>query len=145
MKKFLVIGNPIEHSLSPQVHNYWIKKYGLVNGVYEKEKVEENEDEEEEESEGDEDSPYVIFEYDGKEYGFDSSIKIENYYEIDEENNKLGKAVNTLKLIKPKSLNKKEVFILHDKKKKYIIECLEDYIPGNIIGYKKGADYILNK
>ncbi len=41
MKKFLVIGNPIEHSLSPQVHNYWIKKYGLVNGVYEKEKVEE--------------------------------------------------------------------------------------------------------
>ena len=24
MKKFLVIGNPIEHSLSPKLHNYWI-------------------------------------------------------------------------------------------------------------------------
>ncbi|MDA9957299.1 hypothetical protein N9D32_02370, partial [Candidatus Pelagibacter sp.] len=24
MKKFLVIGNPIEHSLSPTLHNYWI-------------------------------------------------------------------------------------------------------------------------
>ena len=26
MKKYLVIGNPIEHSLSPKLHNYWIKK-----------------------------------------------------------------------------------------------------------------------
>ena len=25
MKKFLVIGNPIEHSLSPKLHNYWLK------------------------------------------------------------------------------------------------------------------------
>ena len=29
MKKFLVIGNPIEHSLSPKLHNYWIKKNKL--------------------------------------------------------------------------------------------------------------------
>ncbi len=29
MKKFLVIGNPIEHSLSPKLHNYWIKKNSL--------------------------------------------------------------------------------------------------------------------
>ena len=28
-KKFLVIGNPIEHSLSPKLHNYWIKKNNL--------------------------------------------------------------------------------------------------------------------
>ena len=28
-KKFLVIGNPIEHSLSPKLHNYWIKKNHL--------------------------------------------------------------------------------------------------------------------
>ena len=29
MKKFLVIGNPIEHSLSPTLHNYWIKNNGI--------------------------------------------------------------------------------------------------------------------
>jgi shikimate dehydrogenase len=28
-KKFLVIGNPIKHSLSPKLHNYWIKKNNL--------------------------------------------------------------------------------------------------------------------
>jgi shikimate dehydrogenase len=33
MKKFLVIGNPIEHSLSPNLHNYWIKKNNL-NAIY---------------------------------------------------------------------------------------------------------------
>ena len=41
MKKYLVIGNPIEHSLSPLIHNYWIKKYGLTESVYEKREVEE--------------------------------------------------------------------------------------------------------
>ena len=41
MKKFLVIGNPIEHSLSPQLHNYWIKKNG-INAIYEKQKLDEN-------------------------------------------------------------------------------------------------------
>ena len=30
MKKFLVIGNPVEHSLSPKLHNYWIKKNNIV-------------------------------------------------------------------------------------------------------------------
>ena len=34
-KKFLVIGNPIEHSLSPKLHNYWIKKNNL-NASYDK-------------------------------------------------------------------------------------------------------------
>ena len=29
MKKYLVIGNPVEHSLSPKLHNYWIKKNNL--------------------------------------------------------------------------------------------------------------------
>jgi len=28
-KKFFVIGNPIEHSLSPKLHNHWIKKNNL--------------------------------------------------------------------------------------------------------------------
>ncbi len=38
MKKFVVIGNPINHSLSPNLHNYWIKKY-KINAVYEKQKL----------------------------------------------------------------------------------------------------------
>tara|TARA_B100001996_G_C18603145_1_gene570677 strand:- start:253 stop:1047 length:795 start_codon:yes stop_codon:yes gene_type:complete len=38
MKKYLVIGNPIEHSLSPKLHNYWIKKNN-IKAVYEKKKI----------------------------------------------------------------------------------------------------------
>ena len=40
MKKFLVIGNPIEHSQSPKLHNYWIKKNN-INAIYEKKKLSE--------------------------------------------------------------------------------------------------------
>jgi shikimate dehydrogenase len=42
MKKFLVIGNPIEHSLSPILHNYWIKN-NSINAIYEKRKLDESE------------------------------------------------------------------------------------------------------
>ena len=40
MKKFLVIGNPIEHSLSPELHNYWIKNNN-IDAIYEKQKLNE--------------------------------------------------------------------------------------------------------
>jgi shikimate dehydrogenase len=42
MKKFLVIGNPINHSLSPKLHNYWIK-YNNIDAIYDKQKLNENE------------------------------------------------------------------------------------------------------
>ncbi len=42
MKKYLVIGNPINHSLSPKLHNYWIKQ-NKINANYEKKKLSNNE------------------------------------------------------------------------------------------------------
>ena len=38
MKKYLVIGNPISHSLSPQIHNYWIIKNN-ISATYEREEL----------------------------------------------------------------------------------------------------------
>ncbi len=38
MKKYLVIGNPIDHSLSPKLHNYWFKKNNII-AHYEKKKL----------------------------------------------------------------------------------------------------------
>ena len=40
MKKFLVIGNPIEHSLSPKLHNYWLKESN-IDAIYDKKKLDE--------------------------------------------------------------------------------------------------------
>tara|TARA_B100000575_G_scaffold290615_1_gene294641 strand:+ start:673 stop:1467 length:795 start_codon:yes stop_codon:yes gene_type:complete len=42
MKKYFVIGNPINHSLSPKLHNLWLKQNN-INAIYEKIKLEENE------------------------------------------------------------------------------------------------------
>jgi shikimate dehydrogenase len=42
MKKYLVIGNPIIHSLSPKLHNYWIKQNN-IDAIYDKKKLNENE------------------------------------------------------------------------------------------------------
>ena len=41
MKKYIVIGNPIDHSLSPKLHNYWIKKNN-IKAIYEKKKIKES-------------------------------------------------------------------------------------------------------
>ena len=41
MKKYIVIGNPIDHSLSPKLHNYWIKKNN-IEAIYEKKKIKES-------------------------------------------------------------------------------------------------------
>ncbi len=38
MKNFLVIGNPIEHSLSPKLHNHWIKSNN-IDAIYNKKKL----------------------------------------------------------------------------------------------------------
>ena len=40
MKKYLVIGNPIEHSLSPKLHNYWLKENN-IKAIYDKKKLDE--------------------------------------------------------------------------------------------------------
>jgi len=40
MKKYLVIGNPISHSLSPRLHNYWFKQ-NSIDAVYEKKQLKE--------------------------------------------------------------------------------------------------------
>ena len=41
-KKYIVIGNPIEHSLSPKLHNYWLKENN-IDANYDKKKLGENE------------------------------------------------------------------------------------------------------
>jgi shikimate dehydrogenase len=42
MKKHLIIGNPISHTLSPKLHNYWLKE-NRINGMYDKVLLKENE------------------------------------------------------------------------------------------------------
>ena len=42
MKKYVVIGNPIDHSLSPKLHNFWFKK-NKIKAIYEKKLLNEKE------------------------------------------------------------------------------------------------------
>ena len=41
MKKYIVIGNPIEHSLSPKLHNHWIKENN-IDAIYDKRQLNES-------------------------------------------------------------------------------------------------------
>ena len=41
-KKFCVIGNPINHSLSPKIQNYWFKQ-NKIDSIYEKRLIQERE------------------------------------------------------------------------------------------------------
>ena len=40
MKKYFVIGNPINHSLSPKLHNYWLRENN-IHAIYDKKKIDE--------------------------------------------------------------------------------------------------------
>ena len=40
MKKYFVIGNPIDHSLSPKLHNHWLAKNN-IKAVYDRKKINE--------------------------------------------------------------------------------------------------------
>ena len=42
MKNHLIIGNPISHSLSPKIHNFWLKE-NKIDGFYGKSLINENE------------------------------------------------------------------------------------------------------
>ena len=42
MKKYCVIGNPIDHSLSPKLHNFWLRK-NKIDAIYEKKLISEKE------------------------------------------------------------------------------------------------------
>ena len=39
MKKYFVIGNPIDHSLSPKLQNHWLKENN-IDATYDKTKLE---------------------------------------------------------------------------------------------------------
>jgi len=41
MKKYYVIGNPIDHSLSPKLHNFWFRQNN-IRAIYEKKKIDNN-------------------------------------------------------------------------------------------------------
>ena len=41
MNKYLILGNPLNHSLSPKLHNYWLKENN-ISAVYEKKEINED-------------------------------------------------------------------------------------------------------
>ena len=89
MNKYLVIGNPIEHSLSPLLHNYWFKKYKIIDSIYEKKKVSKN------------DLKQIVQQIkNGKIKGINVTVpfkrEILNYIDASSHEAQLTKSVNTL-------------------------------------------------
>ena len=89
MNKYLVIGNPIEHSLSPLLHNYWFKKYKIIDSIYEKKKVSKN------------DLKQIVQQIkNGKIKGINVTVpfkrEILNYIDTSSHEAQLTKSVNTL-------------------------------------------------
>ena len=41
-KNFFIVGNPVKHSLSPKIHNFWFKE-NKVDAIYEKKEIQEHE------------------------------------------------------------------------------------------------------
>ena len=39
-RPYIVIGNPIDHSLSPKLHNHWFKENN-INAIYDKKQLNE--------------------------------------------------------------------------------------------------------
>ena len=88
MKKYLVIGNPIEHSLSPKLHNYWFKKNN-INASYDKKKIEKSEIQE------------IVSEIkDNKLDGLNVTVPFKNdvipFLDILSEESKITQSVNTI-------------------------------------------------
>ena len=73
MKKFFVIGNPIDHSLSPKLHNHWIKKNN-INAIYDKKKI--NEKDLQSIINAKETFSFLIKKYPNTDYALDSTFKV---------------------------------------------------------------------
>ena len=91
MKKYLVIGNPIEHSLSPKLHNYWFEKNN-INASYDKKKIEKSEIQE------------IVSEIkDNKLDGLNVTVPFKNdvipFLDILSEESKITQSVNTIYML----------------------------------------------
>ena len=88
MQKLFVIGNPIKHSKSPTIHNYWLRKYS-INAIYDKKDIENRKLEE-----------LILKMRDGEIHGLNVTIPfkrvIVNYIDQIEESAEKSMAVNTV-------------------------------------------------
>ena len=104
MKKLFVIGNPISHSLSPKLHNYWIKQE-KIEAIYDKKLLEKGELEEN-----------ILKIKDGKISGMNVTLPFKKLVIpfLDEltENAKITQSVNTIYLHKKKFMVITPIFMV---------------------------------